>query len=118
MVKLVDGAEFDVAKRTIVATKLSEGDKVVLVQNADPMEYMVLQTKKGFFLKFLKEEIPEKKKNALGVRGIRMDDKDELSHAYMLESRTDYEIVYKEKQMILNKLKLAKRDTKGTKVRV
>ena len=47
-----------------------------------------------------------------------MDDKDELSHAYMLESRTDYEIVYKEKQMILNKLKLAKRDTKGTKVRV
>ena len=79
---------------------------------------MVLQTKNGYFLKFLKEEIPEKKRNALGVRAIRMDEKDEVEHAYMLESRTDYEVVYKEKTMVLNKLKLAKRDTKGTKVRV
>lgn len=47
-----------------------------------------------------------------------MDEKDEVEHAYMLESRTDYEVVYKEKTMVLNKLKLAKRDTKGTKVRV
>ena len=82
------------------------------------MEYVVLQTKNGYFLKFLKEEIPEKKRNALGVRAIRMDEKDEVEHAYMLESRTDYEVVYKEKTMVLNKLKLAKRDTKGTKVRV
>ena len=88
------------------------------MQNAGPMEYVVLQTKNGYFLKFLKEEIPEKKRNALGVRAIRMDEKDEVEHAYMLESRTDYEVVYKEKTMVLNKLKLAKRDTKGTKVRV
>ena len=118
MIKLVDGTEFDVTKRTIAATKLGEGDKVILVQNAGPMEYVVLQTKNGYFLKFLKEEIPEKKRNALGVRAIRMDEKDEVEHAYMLESRTDYEVVYKEKTMVLNKLKLAKRDTKGTKVRV
>lgn len=117
MVKLVEGAEFDAAKRTIAATKLGDGDKVVMVQNAQPMEHVVLQTKEGFFLKFLKEEVPKKKKNALGVRGIRMSETDMVEHAYMLENRTEYEITYKNKKMVLNKLKLAKRDTKGTKVR-
>ena len=89
-----------------------------MVQNAEPMEHLVIQTKDGYFLKFLKEEIPEKKKNALGVRAIRMGEKDLAEHAYMLENRTEYEIDYKNKKVILNKLKLAKRDTKGTKIRV
>ena len=106
------------SKRTIAATKLGEDDKVVMVQPADAMEYLVLQTKEGYFLKFLKEEIPGLKKNALGVRGIRMGEKDLVEHAYMLENRTEYMITYREKQVILNKLKLAKRDTKGTKIRI
>lgn len=118
MVKLVDGSEFEVSKRTIAATKLAQEDKVIMVQNADQMEHLVLQTKEGYFLKFLKEEIPEKKKTALGVRAIRMSPKDQAEHAYMLENRTEYEIEYKNKKVILNKLKLAKRDTKGTKIRV
>ena len=118
MVKLVAGSEFDVSKRTIAATKLGEEDTVILVQNAEPMEHLVIQTKDGYFLKFLKEEIPEKKKTALGVRGIRMSEKDLVEHAYMLENRTEYEIEYKNKKVVLNKLKLAKRDTKGTKIRV
>ena len=118
MVKLVSGSEFDVSKRTIAATKLGEEDSVIMVQNAEPMEHLVIQTKDGYFLKFLKEEIPEKKKNALGVRAIRMGEKDVAEHAYMLENRTEYEIDYKNKKVILNKLKLAKRDTKGTKIRV
>ena len=118
MVKLVDGSEFEVSKRTIAATKLAQEDKVIMVQNADQMEHLVLQTKEGYFLKILKEEIPEKKKTALGVRAIRMSPKDQAEHAYMLENRTEYEIEYKNKKVILNKLKLAKRDTKGTKIRV
>lgn len=118
MVKLVAGSEFEVSKRTIAATKLGEEDRVVMVQNAEPMEHLVLQTREGCFLKFLKEEIPEKKKTALGVRGIRMSEKDLVEHAYMLENRTEYEIEYKNKKVVLNKLKLAKRDTRGTKIRV
>ena len=61
---------------------------------------------------------PEKKKAALGVRAMKMGDRDYLEHAYLLESRMEYQIEYKEKQMVLNKIKLGKRDTKGTKVRV
>ena len=118
MVKLVEGKEFDVAKRTIASTKLMEEDSIVMVQNAEPMEHLVLQTKEEYFLKFLKAEIPYKKKTALGVRGIKMNESDCIEHAYMLENRTEYTISYKEKNMVLNKLKLGKRDTKGTKTRV
>ena len=118
MVKLVEGKEFDVAKRTISSTKLAEEDSIVMVQNAEAMEHLVLQTKEGCFLKFLKAEIPYKKKTALGVRGIKMNESDCVEHAYMLENRTEYPISYKEKTLVLNKLKLGKRDTKGTKTRV
>ena len=118
MVKQVEGSEFEVSKRTIAATKLGEKDKVVMVQPAAAMEHLVLKTRDGYFLKFLKEEIPVQKKNALGVRGIRMGETDLVEHAYMLENRTEYVITYREKQVTLNKLKLAKRDTKGTKIRI
>ena len=84
----------------------------------DTMDYVVLQSHAGYFLRFLKEEVPEKKKAALGVRAMKMGDRDYLEHAYLLESRMEYQIEYKEKQMVLNKIKLGKRDTKGTKVRV
>ena len=47
-----------------------------------------------------------------------MNESDCIEHAYMLENRTEYTISYKEKNMVLNKLKLGKRDTKGTKTRV
>ena len=118
MLKLVKGEEFDVSKRTIAATKLGEQDRLVLVQAADAMEYVVLQTKNGYFLRFLKNEVPEKKKTAIGVRGIHLGDKDEVEHAYLLENKMDYTTEYKGKNVTLNRLKLAKRDSKGTKARV
>ncbi len=118
MVKLVEGSEFEVSKRTTAATKLAEDDKVVLVQPADEMEYVVLQTKEGYFLRFMKTEVPLKKKAALGVRGITLGAKDKVEHAYLLENRTDYTADYKGKSVSLNRLKLAKRDGKGTKTRV
>ena len=82
-------------------------------------EYVVLQTKNGVFLRFLTSEVPEKKKAAVGVRGIRMAEDDAVEHAYLLASRMDYTITYHDKEISLTaKIKLAKRDTKGTKIRV
>ena len=118
MAKQVDGMEFDVAKRTVAATRLAEGDRLLLAEPADAMEYVVLQSRKGFFIRFLKEEIPEKKKTAIGVRVMRLGEEDELEHAYLLESRMEYAIEYGSRKLVLNKLKLSRGDTKGTKVRV
>lgn len=52
------------------------------------------------------------------MRGIRLTEDDQVEHAYLLESRTEYTVTYKEKNVTLNRLKLAKRDTKGTKIRL
>ena len=118
MVKLVEGSEFQVSKRTIAATKLSdEEDRLVLAGPADPYEYLVLQSREGYFLRFLLEEVPEKKKAALGVRGMKLAGTDGLEAAYLLANRMEFSISYKEKELILNKIKLGKRDGKGIKVR-
>ena len=117
MVKQVIGEEFDVAKRTIAATKLTDEDKVVLVGLADAMDYVVLQSEEGYFLRFLKEEVPTKKKSAVGARGMKIGKEEIITNAYLVANRMEYAISYKDKELVLNKLKLAKRDTKGTKIR-
>ena len=117
MVKMVEGCEFDVTKRTIAATKLNEGDEVIFVGVSDYSEFIALQSEKGYFLRFLVQEVPLKKKGAIGVRGMRLAEGDVLTGAYLLENGREYTAQYKEKQVNLNRLKLSKRDAKGTKQR-
>ena len=118
MIKLVDGGEFDVSKRTVAATKLLEGDSVVSVMSVLEQRNIILQTKEGFFLRFPIEEIPEKKKGAVGVRGMKLGAKDSVEKVYYTQNAVETAIEYKDKKVILNNLKAAKRDTKGTKIRV
>ena len=118
MMKLVDGGEFDVSKRTVAATKLGEGDKVVSVMSVLEQRNIILQTKEGFFLRFPIEEIPEKKKGAVGVRGVKLGAKDKVERVYYTQNGVEVSIEYKEKKILLNNLKAAKRDTRGTKIRI
>ena len=57
MVKRVEGTEFQVAKRTIAATKLQEEDALILVQVVTENQQVALQTKGGYFLRFAAAEI-------------------------------------------------------------
>nr|WP_321152303.1 DNA topoisomerase (ATP-hydrolyzing) [uncultured Acetatifactor sp.] len=118
MIKLVSGGEFDVSKRTVAATKLGEGDQVLNVTPLEEQRHVVLQTKEGFFLKFAMEEIPEQKKAALGVRGMKLGPKDIVENVYYTSGLSESSVVYKGKTIDLNKMKAAKRDGKGTKIRV
>ncbi len=117
MMKIVDGGEFDVNKRTVAATKLQDGDKVVSVVSYQEQKNIVLQSKNGYFLRFAVDEIPEKKKAAVGVRGMKLDAKDVIEAVYYTQNSLEVSIPYKSKNLVLNNLKLAKRDGKGTKVR-
>ena len=117
MVKKVAGTEFQVSKRTIAATKLQEGDALVTVAVINDNQYVVLQTKDGYFLRFQAEEVSEKKKGAVGVRGIRLKKNDELEAAYLFEDGEDPKAVYKEKEVALNRLRIGRRDTQGVKNR-
>ena len=118
MCKLVSGAEFDVAKRTIVSTKLGDEDSLIFVGAADEMEQIVLQSEGGYFLRFQKQDVSSMKKTSIGVRGMKLAEGDRVSHAYMLETRQEYTIEYHDKPYTLNKVKLSRRDTKGTKPRI
>ena len=118
MCKLVKGEEFRASKRTIVSTKLAEDDRLVFVGAADEMDQVVFQSEKGYFLRIMKTEISVTKKNAMGVRGMKLTGEDRIHHAYLLESRQEYAITYHDKPYVLNKVKLAKRDTKGVKPRI
>lgn len=118
MCKLVAGSEFDVTKRTIASTKLAEGDKLIFVGASDEMEQVVLQSTGGCFLRFMKQEVSSLKKTSIGVRGMKLSGEDKLEHAYLLAGHQEYSIEYHEKPYLLNKVKLAKRDTKGVKPRL
>lgn len=118
MLKIVDGGEFDVAKRTVAATKLTEGDEVISVVTFTEQRNIVLQSAEGYFLRFPVEEIPEKKKGAIGVRGMKLGVKDSLEAVYYTRNAVEQSIEYGGKELELNKLKLGKRDSKGVKVRV
>lgn len=118
MCKVVSGQEYDVRTRTSMATKLSEGDALMLVRVLSEDMQVVLRSDKGYFLRFLAEEIPEKKKAAVGVRGMRLQEGEVIEGAYVFAKGEKGTIVYKEKEIELSRLKLAGRDQRGTKIRV
>ncbi|MCD7738479.1 MAG: DNA topoisomerase, partial [Lachnospiraceae bacterium] len=118
MGKLVDGGEFDVARKSVAATKLQEGDSVISVIIYKDQKHIVLRSKEGYFLRFAMEEIPEKKKAAVGVRVMKLKSTDVLDEVYYLKYNDSTVISYKEKEIDLSRLKLGRRDTAGVKVRV
>ena len=115
MLKVVDGSEFDVAKRTTAATKLNEGDELIFVQALALEETLVMQSEKDFFLRIDISSIPEKKKGAVGVRGMKLGAGDALAAIYLLNAEDIVNIEVKGKEVALNRLRTAGRDTKGNK---
>lgn len=118
MIKQVEANEFLAAKRTIVATKLQDDDELISVQMINEKQHVVLQTVNDYFLRFPSSEVSEKKKSAIGVRGIKLQKNDVLEHVYLFEEGTESKIQYKGKEITLNRLKTAKRDGVGNKQRI
>lgn len=140
MVKLVDTGEFEVSKRTVSATKLQENDLLVGIYGTDAKtevfsrfsldgeikeeemivssQNVVLQTANGVFLRFPLSDVPEKKKGAIGVRGIKLTGEDYVEDVYLLTEGDEITIEYRGKNVEFARLKMAHRDTKGTKIRI
>ena len=116
LVKQVPATEFETNNRTVASTKLQDGDRVAEVVLAEGQTDAVIQTDNGVLLRFMLEENPEMKKNSTGVRGIKMAPGEELERLYLIGENPV--VLYKEKEVHLNRLKIAKRDGKGSKVRL
>ncbi len=117
MFKQVYGTEFDVIKRTVAATSLLDDDEVITVFPITEQKYVVLQTEFDVFLKFEIDEVPVKKKGAVGVRAIKLTGSDRISNVYYLFEEDDKSVKVGSKTVLLSRLKAAKRDTKGSKLR-
>ena len=124
MVKLVDGAEFIVQKMTVAATKLAEGDTLTAVRIVSAKEsitnaQIIMQSEEGYFLRFPLEEVTRKKKGAIGIRGMKLQEQDHVKHIYLtgVEEEDTPSIIYKEKELVFSKIRLMGRDGKGVKVR-
>ena len=115
MLKVVAGEEFDVAKRTTAATKLNEDDEVLVVRPLQGDDTLVMQSAKDIFLRIDATMIPEKKKGAVGVRGMKLDAKDYLTNIYVLRTGENETVKVKGKNISLNRLHIGNRDTKGVK---
>ena len=115
--KVVSGGEFDVAKRSVAATKLMDDDEVLSVQVLSGISHIVLKSKNGFYLKFEINEIPEKKKMAVGVRAMKLAGSDLLDKVYYLSGMDNAIIDDEGKKVDLNSIRVNKRDGKGSKVK-
>ncbi len=124
MIKLVDGAEFIVQKKTVASTKLAKGDTLASVRIVRAKEgianaQIIMQSEEGYFLRFPLEEVTRKKKGAIGIRGMKLQEEDHIKHIYLtgVEEEDTPSIIYKEKELVFNKIRLMGRDGKGVKVR-
>lgn len=115
MLKVVDGAEFVVAKKTTAATKLADGDEVLTVRELEGNETLVMCSHKDMFLRIDCSQIPQKKKTAVGVRGMKLAAGDSLKHIYVLREGENEEVEVKGKAIALNRLHIGNRDTKGVR---
>ena len=115
MIKVVDGMEFVVAKKTTAATKLGEEDEVMTVCPLEENDTLVMATKKDMFLRIDCAQIPQKKKGAVGVRGMKLAAGDELKSIHVLHEGEEKEVEVKGKPVALHRLHVGNRDTKGVK---
>lgn len=115
MIKVVDGAEFVVSKRTTAATKLAENDEVLAVQILGENNTLVMCSGKDMFLRIDCAQIPQKKKTAVGVRGMRLSADDLLKQVFVLGENANEEVEVKGKKIALGRLHIGNRDTKGVK---
>ena len=118
MCKIVSGGEFDVSRRVIAATKLEDGDSLLSVAVMKEQKNVVLASEDGYFIRFSVDEIPEKMKAAVGVRGIKLSKGALLAGVYYEIPGEATSFMYGDKSVEFAKIKLSKRDGKGTKIRI
>ena len=67
------------------------------------------------FLRIGASDVPEKKKAAVGVRGMKLSSDDHLRAAYVLKNGDMKTVSIGNKTVELSRLRIGSRDTKGVK---
>ncbi len=115
MSKVVEGDQFDVAKKQTQATKLGAEDALIMAQIVYGGETLVYHTNKNMLLRIMLLDLPEMKKTAVGVHGIKLNAQDEVKDCYLLYEGDTKNLEIGGKSVALNRLKISSRASKGTK---
>jgi len=110
-VKRVAISEFDTARKTTDATKLSKGDSVLYVAPSKDKKTVVLVSEQNFCVTFDLSSVSLLKKATVGIIGMKVSEKDSISYATVLGEEDEF--VVNEKRYTLSKLDTGKRGTKG-----
>ncbi|MDP3902294.1 MAG: DNA gyrase subunit A [bacterium] len=91
VVKKSDAANFkDVRRSGIVAIGLDKDDELKFVNIAAKGDLVIMATKNGQSITFKESDVRSMGRTAGGVRGISMDDKDEVVGADVVQSAKDF----------------------------
>ena len=81
MVKKTSFTEYNLQKNVYQAIKLKEGDTLINVEVDAFDTTMLFVTKEGMALSAFRDDVPNQGRVSGGVKGIKLNDKDELVHA-------------------------------------
>lgn len=115
LVKIVSGSEFETHLKSVNATKLGEGDRLVFADIITDQVKIVIATDNGMMLKFPLDQISEMKKTAAGMQGIRLGEDDRVDKVFLLRDGENSTVSFHDVQVDLGKMKTAGRGGKGTK---
>ncbi len=118
MAKVVDGGEFDVSKYTVLASKLKDEDEIVSVMTITGISDVVLHSENGYYLKFSIDQVPQQKKNAAGVRSMKLASSDHVRDVYYIRNGEEQHIIDDDGHRVdLCTLKNTTRGARGIKIK-
>ena len=115
-IKLMEGSEFDIAKRNFTISKFKDDDSIVSLDLYTDQQYCVMTTKNGWCLKINTDTISVQKRNSVGITGIKLAKNDSISKAFLYGANGSLFATAEEIENA-NKLKTAGRATKGVKIK-
>ena len=111
MIKRVEASEFDSVKKTIAATKLMDGDRLLYIGEARGTDTVLVTSEKNV-LRFKTEEISLYKKTSVGVRGLKLQEGETVEKVYDFDPGAKFLVKIGNKRVNLAEVRLKKRDGK------
>lgn len=120
MIKKTAFLEYKTAKSGSTAIKLAEGAKVARVLFEKEPSDIIIVTKKGMAIRFSDEDVRQTGRVSMGVRGIKLEDGDEVKDAFIIPSSEAGKCRIKIGSVFINadKIKRQNRGGKGIKIKV
>lgn len=119
MIKKTEWSEYDIIKSAYQAIKLKDGDELIKVEPDLPETTIAFITKDGLCLNALKDDIPRQGRVAGGVKGINLNEGDEIVFLGQIDDSGEFIVITGGgcfKRVIVGDIEPMARYRKGVKI--